>query len=114
MPEKSRNLGLELLLPGSRAGAKRTNRKSRRFRPRASSAPGPTRNNKEQRANMAANRTLHDRRFLEEVAGMMKQIQPGGALAPFEDRRQWERLLESSPVETRELLAELARFADLW
>lgn len=53
-------------------------------------------------------------RLLQQLAGMLQQVQTGGELAPFAERQQWDRLVSSTPPELRELLTELARFADLW
>jgi len=39
---------------------------------------------------------------------------PGGAILPCVTRQEWEQLLASTQPEYRELLVELARFADLW
>jgi hypothetical protein len=39
---------------------------------------------------------------------------PGGAILPCVTRQEWEQLLTSTQPEYRELLVELARFADLW
>ena len=49
-----------------------------------------------------------------EVMKMVNKFQSGGDLGPIEDRREWEKLVESKPPEERELLEQLARFADLW
>lgn len=52
--------------------------------------------------------------LLQEMARLFKRIEKGGDLAPLEDRSEWDKLVESKPPEERELLQELARFADLW
>ena len=52
--------------------------------------------------------------LLQEMARLFKRFQKDGDLAPIEDHSEWERLVESEPPEERELLNELARFADLW
>ena len=44
----------------------------------------------------------------------LRQVQPGGELAAFASRQEWERLVDSNPPESQDLLRELARFADLW
>jgi hypothetical protein len=49
-----------------------------------------------------------------EVKKLVDKFQPGGELGPVEDRREWEELVASKPPEERELLEQLARFADLW
>jgi len=45
---------------------------------------------------------------------LLKQQQLGAALVPSATREEWDQLLAESQPETRDLLAELARFADLW
>lgn len=52
--------------------------------------------------------------LLREVKRLLVQSQPGGDLAPATTREQWEEVIESTPASSRELLRELARFADLW
>lgn len=52
--------------------------------------------------------------LLQEMARLFKRFEKGGDLAPIEDRNEWEKLVESKPPEERELVKELARFADLW
>ena len=52
--------------------------------------------------------------LLRELKRLLVQSQPGGDLAPATTREQWEELIESAPESSRELLRELARFADLW
>lgn len=52
--------------------------------------------------------------LLQEMAQLFKRFEKGGDLAPIEDRDQWDKLVESKPPEERELVKELARFADLW
>ena len=52
--------------------------------------------------------------LLQEIARLFKRFEKGGDLAPIEDRNEWDKLVESKPPEERELVKELARFADLW
>jgi hypothetical protein len=52
--------------------------------------------------------------LLQGMEQLLKRFAKGGELAPIEDRSEWERLVESKPPEERELIEELARFADLW
>jgi hypothetical protein len=52
--------------------------------------------------------------LLQEMARLLKRFERGGDLAPIEDRDEWDKLVESKPPEERELVKELARFADLW
>jgi hypothetical protein len=52
--------------------------------------------------------------LLREMAQVLKRFEKGGDLAPIEDRKEWDRLVESKPLQERELVEELARFADLW
>jgi hypothetical protein len=54
------------------------------------------------------------RKLLQEMARLLKRFEKGGDLAPVEDRDEWDKLVESKPPEERELVKELARFADLW
>jgi hypothetical protein len=42
------------------------------------------------------------------------QSNPETALSPCASREEWEQLLDSNRPEMRDLLVELARFADLW
>ena len=51
---------------------------------------------------------------LRRIMQMLRQMQPGGELAAFASRQEWERLVDSNPPESQDLLRELARFADLW
>ena len=51
--------------------------------------------------------------LLQEMARLFKRFEKGGNLAPIEDHNEWDKLVESKPREERELLKELARFADL-
>jgi hypothetical protein len=44
----------------------------------------------------------------------LAESESGGNLAPVESVEEWEKLLASKPPEERQLLEELARFADLW
>lgn len=50
----------------------------------------------------------------QKMAQLFKRFEKGGDLAPIEDRNEWDKLVESKPPEERELVKELARFADLW
>jgi hypothetical protein len=52
--------------------------------------------------------------LLQELARLFRRFNPGGDLAPIEDRDQWNAVVSSTPPEEQELLNELARFADLW
>src|SRR5260370_32777964 len=52
--------------------------------------------------------------LLQEMAQLFKRFEKGGDLAPIEDRNEWDKLVESKPPEERQLVRELARFADLW
>lgn len=52
--------------------------------------------------------------LLKEMARLFKRFDKGGDLAPIEDRNEWDKLVASKSPEERELLGELARFADLW
>ena len=52
--------------------------------------------------------------LLQEMARFLKRFERGGDLAAIEDRDEWDKLVESKPPEERELIKELARFADLW
>lgn len=52
--------------------------------------------------------------LLKELAHLFKHFEKGGDLAPIEDRNEWDKLVASKPPEERELVGELARFADLW
>jgi hypothetical protein len=52
--------------------------------------------------------------LLREMVQLFKRFRKGGDVAPIEYRDEWETLVESKPPEERELLKELARFADLW
>lgn len=52
--------------------------------------------------------------LLQEMSRLFKRFEKGGDLAPIEDRDEWDKLVESKPPEERELVKELARFADLW
>jgi hypothetical protein len=52
--------------------------------------------------------------LLQEMAHLCKRFEEGGDLAPIKDRNEWDKLVESKPPEERELVKELARFADLW
>src|SRR5215469_3033023 len=52
--------------------------------------------------------------LLQGMEQLLKRFEKGGDLAPIEDRNEWDKLVESKPPEERELVKELARFADLW
>ncbi len=52
--------------------------------------------------------------LLQEMARLLKRFEKGGDLSPIEDRDEWDKLVDSKPPEERELVKELARFADLW
>lgn len=52
--------------------------------------------------------------LMVEAMRLLERFQPGGALAPIEDRDEWEKRVQSHAPEDRELLQELTRFADLW
>ncbi len=52
--------------------------------------------------------------LLQGMAQLVKRFEKGGDVAPIEDRNEWDKLVESKPPEERELVKELARFADLW
>jgi len=52
--------------------------------------------------------------LLQQMAHVLERFKTGGDLAPIEDRDEWDKTLESTPPEERELVKELARFADLW
>ena len=49
-----------------------------------------------------------------EVMKLVNKFQPSGDLGPIEDRREWDKLVESKSPNERELLEQLTRFADLW
>jgi hypothetical protein len=44
----------------------------------------------------------------------VSELRSGSNLAPVESIEEWEKLLAAKPPEERQLLEELARFADLW
>jgi hypothetical protein len=52
--------------------------------------------------------------LLDEMARLFKRFEKDGDLSPEEDRDSWDKLVESKPPEERELIEELARFADMW
>ena len=56
---------------------------------------------------------LH-RQFLHEIERLLRHSLPGGDLAPAASIEDWEKTIASAPESSRELLRELARFADLW
>lgn len=53
-------------------------------------------------------------RFLKEFECLLRHSRPGGDLEAAATMEAWERTIESAPEPSRELLRELARFADLW
>ena len=61
--------------------------------------------------NSAEKRHQH---LLQEIERLLRHSRPGGDLEPAATMEQWERTIESAPECARELLRELARFADLW
>jgi hypothetical protein len=50
----------------------------------------------------------------DETVRLFRRFQMDGDLAPFSDRQEWENLVESKRPGERDLLQELANFADLW
>ena len=56
---------------------------------------------------------LH-RRFLCEIERLLRHSRPGGDLEPVASIEDWEKTIAAAPESARELLRELARFADLW
>ncbi|PYY12997.1 MAG: hypothetical protein DMG60_22815 [Acidobacteria bacterium] len=52
--------------------------------------------------------------LLQKMTQLFNRFRRTGDMAPIEDRREWEELVASKPPEERDLLTELARFADLW
>jgi hypothetical protein len=52
--------------------------------------------------------------FLREIERLLCHSQRAGDLAPAGSMEEWERTVELAPESSRELLRELARFADLW
>jgi len=52
--------------------------------------------------------------LLEAMARLFKRFALEGDLGPLEERSEWEKLVDAQPPEQRELLEELAHFADLW
>jgi len=53
------------------------------------------------------------RTVLDELDQVFNQFQPGGKLAPIEDRFEYEKGIEALPPEEREVVRELTNFADL-
>jgi hypothetical protein len=51
---------------------------------------------------------------LRIIDRLLEEAQPGGSLAVSASRQEWDQLVADSQPETRDLLTELARFADLW
>jgi hypothetical protein len=49
----------------------------------------------------------------EQTKGLLDTFEPGGPLGPIEDRHEYERRINSLPVEEKELAQESTRFADL-
>ena len=56
----------------------------------------------------------NQKNFLGQLALLLDQRKPGGDLSPARSAQDWERVVERTPVPVRELMRELARFADLW
>lgn len=52
--------------------------------------------------------------LLQQMAHVLERFKTGGDLSPIEDRSEWDKTIESTPPEERELIKELARFVDLW
>lgn len=52
--------------------------------------------------------------FLHEIERLLRHSRHGGDLQPAATPEDWERTIASVPEASRELLRELARFADLW
>jgi hypothetical protein len=52
--------------------------------------------------------------LLQEMARFLARFKEGGDVSPIADRDEWDRVVESTPPEEREVVKELARFADLW
>jgi hypothetical protein len=49
-----------------------------------------------------------------EKMDRLTDVREGGSILPCVTGQEWEQLLASAQPEYRELLVELARFADLW
>lgn len=56
---------------------------------------------------------LH-RQFLHEIERLLRHSLPGGDLEPAASIEDWEKTIAAAPESSRELLRELALFADLW
>jgi hypothetical protein len=52
--------------------------------------------------------------LLQEMVRLLKRFEKSGDMAPVEDREAWDKSMVALPPEERELVEELARFADLW
>ena len=52
--------------------------------------------------------------LFEAMERLFKRFAQDGDLGPLEDRSEWEKLVDAQPPEERDLLRELAHFADLW
>lgn len=52
--------------------------------------------------------------LLQEMARFLARFREGGDVSPVADRDAWDTVVESTPPEQREVVKELARFADLW
>jgi hypothetical protein len=52
--------------------------------------------------------------FLGKIERLLCHSAPGGGLNPAASIEHWERTIAAAPESSRELLRELARFADLW
>lgn len=51
--------------------------------------------------------------ILDELGTVFNQFQPGGKLAPIEDRSEYDKGIEALPPEEQEIVRELTTFADL-
>src|SRR5215472_6521476 len=52
--------------------------------------------------------------LLQKIAQLFKRFEKISNFSPIEDRHEWDKLVASKPPDERDLLKELARFADLW
>jgi hypothetical protein len=52
--------------------------------------------------------------LLQKIAQLFKHFEKVSYFSPIEDRNEWDKLVASKPPDERDLLKELARFADLW
>jgi hypothetical protein len=62
---------------------------------------------------MSEGEKLH-RQFLREIERLLRHSRPGGDLEPAASIEDWEKIIAAAPESSRELLRELACFADLW